>query len=99
MYARLENILTSRFLLTAPEGVSGPVDVVVLNGYVIDAKWLRPTGRTGAITKYILRAVNRENTSVEPVEAIFENVTDTLDTEKIPGNISYFCQQYLGLGS
>ena len=76
-------------LETAPKGVSGPIDVVVQNGYVINAKWLRPTGRTGAITKYILRAVDKDNPTGEPVEAVFTNLTDVTDVEKIPGNIAY----------
>ena len=60
---------------TAPEGVSGPFNVQVINGYVIGAAWERPTGRTGALTRYILRAIDRDDREAEPVEAVFTNTT------------------------
>ena len=60
---------------TAPKGVSGPFNVQVINGYVIGATWERPTGRTGALTKYILRAIDRDDPEAKPVEAVFTNTT------------------------
>ena len=63
------------FFPTAPKGVSGPFNVQVINGYVIGAAWERPTGRTGALTRYILRAIDRDDQEAEPVEAVFTNTT------------------------
>ena len=57
--------------LTAPDGVSGPFGVVVLNGFTIKAQWRRPTGHTGQIISYMLKAVDRDNDTAEPVLAEF----------------------------
>ncbi len=69
---------TRSCIIAAPYGVSGPFNVFVVSGYVIDAQWRRPSGRTGALTMYILRAVNRDKPDMQPVEAVFTNTTDTL---------------------
>ena len=53
--------------LTAPEGVSGPFGVEVLNGFTIKAQWKRPTGHTGQILSYMLKAIDRDNDTAEPV--------------------------------
>ncbi|ELU01149.1 hypothetical protein CAPTEDRAFT_219707 [Capitella teleta] len=56
---------------TAPFGVSGPTRVQVLSGYRISARWSEPTGNTGELTEFILRATDQSNSSAF-VEAIFE---------------------------
>ena len=55
----------------APFGVSGPYSVTVLSGYRISSKWYVPSGHTGQLTEYILRARSVDNTSAVPVEASF----------------------------
>ena len=71
--------------LSVPEGVSGPYNVYAASGYVIEASWRRPIGRTGQITHYILRAYNEQDSSLPPVEAVFQNTTYT------SGELLYFC--------
>ena len=60
----------------------GPYNVFAVNGYVISAQWTRPTGRTGTLTEYVLRAVDRDDPESEPVEAVFPNTSHTLQGKK-----------------
>ena len=61
--------------LTAPDGVTGPFGVMVLNGFTIKAQWKRPRGHTGQIISYKLKAVDRDNDTAEPVIATFSPET------------------------
>ncbi len=67
--------------------MSGPFNVFVVSGYVIDAQWRRPSGRTGALTQYILRAVSRDNRDAAPVDAVFTNTSTTLQGEQLKSDI------------
>ena len=58
---------------TAPEGVRGPSDVEVVDGYTMTVSWLPPSTHTGPLTMFIIRAYPNNSLDEQPVE---HNITE-----------------------
>ena len=60
-------------IFEAPTGLLPPYDVEVISGYQIKAKWHKPTGHTGVITQFLLRAYNLDIPGESPVQVVYNN--------------------------
>ncbi|MFT7813012.1 usherin [Arapaima gigas] len=65
-----------------PQSVLTPSRVTCVNGYSAEVSWEEPTEVRGVIEKYILKAYNRDDPSVAPINAIF------LHMEQVTGSLS-----------
>ena len=63
------------FMISAPTGVTGPVSVTVMSGYLISATWTIPQETTGTFTMFKLVAYNLDNSSAPPVVTEFMDVS------------------------
>ncbi|KAH3846704.1 hypothetical protein DPMN_089006 [Dreissena polymorpha] len=59
----------------APVGVTPPYEAKHYTGYHVEFHWLAPVSTSGMMTKFVLKAYNLDNTTLDPVEALFTNTS------------------------
>ncbi|XP_064622303.1 usherin-like [Lineus longissimus] len=68
-----------------PTGIVKPQSATALTGYIIKVAWTSPTGNTGLLTKYILKAYVTDKPEVAPVMAPYP---PSINTDSYEGNIT-----------
>ena len=57
--------------ILAPTGVSAPSSVQVLTGFSLYATWNEPSGKTGRLDSFLLRAYNLDDPEITPLEVSY----------------------------